>query len=352
MENMEDAEPKYTVVGGGAIGGTLAAHLSAGGHTVQIIDADTDHVHAINNSGLRITTPSDTLSARVPAYTLDDAPATLSRVLLAVKAQATDTAVRWIAPRLAANGYVASMQNGLNEATIAAQVGDERTVSAFVDLFADVVAPGVVKDGGFGTIALGEYTGGVSARVRELAGDLRHWGTPILTSNVDGFLWSKTAFGAMLTATSFVDADMADVIKDHRSSMLALAREVFAVADACGLTLESFDAFSPDDYRVGAADDQTLVAFEYLEKWLRGQTKTRSGIWRDLNVRHRATEVPTQYARVFTLADQHGIATPRLHAMVDVIRHLEKDVSISGPHLFERMDKEQNGQAKSRAEEQ
>ncbi|MFC7512343.1 hypothetical protein ACFQV4_27465 [Streptomyces thermocarboxydus] len=42
------------------------------------------------------------------------------------------------------------MQNGFNEDLIAEYVGIDRTVAAFVNIFADVVEPGVILDGGAG----------------------------------------------------------------------------------------------------------------------------------------------------------------------------------------------------------
>lgn len=327
----------YTVVGGGAIGGTLAAHLSVGGHAVQIVDTDTAHVAVINQHGLKIHGPEGTLETRLPAFVPGDAPDELGPVLLAVKSQATEAAMGWISPRLRTDGYVASMQNGLNESTIADRIGRDRTVIAFVDLFADLVAPGVVKDGGIGTIAVGEYSGGTSDRVQALADALSHWGTPIVSDNVSGFLWSKLAFGAMLTASSFIDKDMSTVISENRTAMLELAREVFAISDALGLRLESFDAFSPDDYRNAALAGQVDDAFDALCEWLAGQTKTRSGIWRDINVRKRPTEVPAHYEPVLRIAEELGIATPRIRTMVDVISELEREDVVMGDHLMDRI---------------
>src|SRR5699024_3075971 len=148
-----------------------------------------------------------------------------------------------------------------------------------------------------------------SPRVAKLARDLEHWGTPIVSANVSGFLWSKLAFGAMLTATSLIDDDMAEVVDANRATMLGLAREVFAVSDDLGIQLEGFDAFRPDDYRIGSPDDVTEAAFDALCHWLAGQTKTRSGIWRDINVRRRPTEVPSQYEPVIATAAQRRIHT-------------------------------------------
>lgn len=326
-----------TVVGGGAIGGTLAAHLSLAGHPVQIVDTDSAHVAAIRAQGLTIQSPSGDLTADVPAFEPDDAPDELGCVLLAVKSQATESAMGWIAPRLRADGYVASMQNGLNEAAIAEHIGIERTIIAFVDLFADLMEPGVIKDGGIGTIAVGEYAGGTSSRVRGLAADLSHWGEPIVSDNVSGFLWSKLAFGAMLTASSFVDEDMSDVISENRSPMLGLAREIFTVSDALGLSLEGFDAFAPDDYRSSASPATVDAAFDSLCIWLSGQTKTRSGIWRDINVRKRPTEVPSHYAPVLDIADNFRIDVPKIRVMIDVIGDLERGNSTMGDALLKRI---------------
>lgn len=328
-------DSSYTVVGAGAIGGTLAAHMHAQGVPVQLVDADVHHVAAIRRNGLQIKTPSAVMVADVPVYGLDDAPKHLDRVLLAVKAQATDSAAAWIAPRLSSDGYVASMQNGLNEATIAAHVGAHRTVTAFVDLFADVLEPGVINDGGSGAMALGEYSGGTSDRVRQLAQDLRHWGTPTVTGNVAGFLWAKLGFGAMLTATALADADMSELIDRHRPAMNGLAAEVFDVAAAEGISLEGFDAFDPASYVRGADPVQNAAATDDLIKWLSTQTKTRSGIWRDIAVRKRPTEVPTQYEPVIEMAAKHGLRLPLVEELVSVIRQLETgSISMDEDHLF------------------
>lgn len=327
-------ENPYTVVGAGAIGGTLAAHLHAQGVPVQLVDADPLHVAAIRENGLQIKSPSGVLTAEVPCYSLDDAPGTLERVLLAVKAQATDSAAAWIAPRLSSGGYVASLQNGLNEATIARHVGADRTVIAFVDLFADVLEPGVINDGGIGAMSLGEYAGGTSDRVRQLAHDLRHWGTPAVTDNVAGYLWSKLGFGAMLTATALADADMSELIDRHRPAMNELAAEVFDVAAAEGITLEGFDAFDPSCYTRGADTARNSGATDDLVKWLSTQTKTRSGIWRDIAVRQRPTEVPTQYRPVLELAAKHQLDVPLIEELVSLITQLETGaIAMDEEHL-------------------
>ena len=189
--NVQEKSP-YTVVGAGAIGGTLAYHLARAGHEVTVVDADADHIRAIAADGLTLAQGDRTSSVPVAAAVSPPAgPDSVGRVLLAVKAQATDRALDWVAPRLAADGFVVSLQNGLNEDAIAARVGAARTVGAFVNLFADVTGPGVIRDGGLGALVVGEMDGSTSARVQSVVQDLQSWGPARATTNVSGYLWSK-----------------------------------------------------------------------------------------------------------------------------------------------------------------
>lgn len=332
----------YTVVGCGAIGGTLAMHLDAQGVPVQLVDADVDHVDAIRRNGLRLQSPDGTRVARLPAFALDDAPARLERVLLAVKAQATAKASAWIAPRLATSGYVASMQNGLNEATIASFVGAERTIIAFIDLFADVMEPGLIKDGGAGAMALGEYAGGVSERVRTLAHDLHHWGDPVVTENVQGFLWSKLGFGAMLAATALADADMSELVDRHRPTMNELAAEIFDIAETERIRLEGFDAFDPEAYERSADQVRREEATDKLVAWLATQSKTRSGIWRDIAVRKRQTEIPAQYDPVVKIANQRKLDASLIGQMVLLIEQLEAGQIVMSEEHLSNLDRTAN----------
>jgi 2-dehydropantoate 2-reductase len=320
----DDRSRSYVVVGAGAIGGTLGHHLARAGHHVTVVDTDSEHVRRIREDGIVVVRGANRTVANVAgAGTPDDGgPGTVERVLLAVKAQATGRALDWIAPRLAAEGFVVSLQNGLNEAAIADRVGRERTVGAFVNLFADLIGPGEIRDGGLGALVVGELDGSDSRRVREVVEDLQAWGPAKATANVSGYLWSKLGFGAMLVATALADAPMAELIDRHRSVMHALAAEVYAVASAEGVALEPFDAFDPGPY-AGTAEPAKDAATDTLVAWLRTQPKDRSGIWRDIAVLQRPTEVPTHYRPVLATAARHGIATPGLERLVAQIGELE-----------------------------
>lgn len=323
----------YTVVGAGAIGGTLAWHLVRAGHGVHLVDADAEHVAAIDRDGLVLERDGRRAAVEVPASGLEG-PLPRGTVLLAVKAGATDAAAAWIAGRLHADDCVVSLQNGLNEEVIAAHVGVERTVGAFVNLFADVVDAGVVRDGGAGALRIGELDGRASRRVEQIVADLQAWGPAEATTNVVGYLWSKLAFGSMLSATALADAPMADLIDAHPESTTALVREIVELAAAQGIRVEPFDAFDPA--ALTAVDPAAGVTA--LTGWLRTQSKDRSGIWRDIAVRRRPTEVPLHYGPVLARADELGRPTPVLRDLLAQIAEVEADPSSMSVDRLARLD--------------
>lgn len=319
----EHEKRDYVIVGAGAIGGTLAFHLVRAGHRVLAVDKDAAHVLAIRREGITIAHDGTRESVAVPIATPDEAVVTAAmRVLICVKGVgATEDASDWVAPRLSPDGFVVSLQNGLQVHKVAERVGARRTVGAFVDFFADLVAPGLIADGGAGTLMVGEVDGASSERVAQLVADLQVWGPARATRNIVGYLWAKLGFSAMLAATALADAPMADLIDRHREVMMSLADEVFALADHRHIALECFDAFDPASLRGSAAERRTGI--DCLVTWLHSQPKTRSGVWRDLAIHHRPTEAVGRYAELIVAASDAGCATPHLEALVTILRELE-----------------------------
>jgi len=300
---------RYAVIGAGAIGGTVAAALVRDGHEVLLCDADSEHVAAVNADGLRIEGPVEEHTVRVPAVTPDRLEGPLQAVLLAVKAHHTAAAVAPVAPLLASDGFVVSLQNGFNEDAIAAAVGRERVVGAFVNFGADVVAPGRILRGNRAAFMIGELDGADTPRLRGLVADIAD---ARQTANIHGYLWSKEAYGAILFATAVSDLAIADALAEprYRPLFLAIAREVLAAATA---TPEPFDGFDPADLE-GSID--RLVEFN------RRSAKTHSGIYRDLTVRHRKTEVDAMLAALDgPLVRQTGAL---IHAIEDGRRVCER----------------------------
>ena len=313
---------QYTVFGAGAIGGTVGAHMVRGGESVLFVDRDAEHVRAMQERGLTIRGFDGTFNVKVDATMPDALPERLDTVLLACKAPATEDAVRSFKDRLATDGCVVSLQNGLNELQIARLVGEARTIGAFVNFSADYLEPGLIHFGGRGAFYIGELDGAITPRIHQLRDGLGHWGNVQVTDNIWGFLWGKQAYGAMLFATALTNDSMGDAIDQHRDVTVELAREVLSVAKALGRTPLGFDGFEPE--AIGSSDQATVDAsLERLIAVRRTDEKTHSGVWRDMAVRKRRTEVDAHFGPIVADAQRLGLKVPLLERMIAMIHEVE-----------------------------
>jgi 2-dehydropantoate 2-reductase len=311
--------------GAGAMGGTIGAHLVRAGHDVRFVDIVPEHVAAMNAGGLHITGPIADFHVPADALLPDAIDGPLGLVLLCVKAHHTADATRMLAPHLASDGVVVSVQNGLNEPVIAEIVGSPRTFGCFVNFGADYIGPGSIHYGGRGTVAAGETDGRISPRAHAIHALFRAFDErAILTGNVIGYLWSKLAYAAMLFATALSDEGIADALDRpaHRPVYAALAREVVHVAIAEGVRLEPFDGFDPGAY--GSWSAATTASLDALSAHNRRSAKTHSGIWRDLAVRRRRTEVDAQLGPIVHAGRRHGIETPLNERIIEMIHEIER----------------------------
>ena len=299
---------RFTVIGSGAIGGTVGAHLVRAGHDVTFCDADAAHVEAINARGLQVTGPVEQFTAHAPAVLPTDLPTQLGTVLISTKSHHTASAAELLRGRGDDFDVVVSLQNGLTADRLTDVIGPGRLVVSFVNFGADVMEPGVVMQGNVGTFCIGEPDGPVSDRVRELAAALPY---AEATDRILGYLWAKEAYGAMLFGTAVSDLSIADALAAprYRDLWLAVAREVLDQAPVEPLP---FDGFDPADLD---GSIERLVVFN------RGSAKSHSGVYRDLAVRHRKTEVDDLTEAVTGPLTAHIAAV--IHAIEDGERRCE-----------------------------
>lgn len=317
-----------TVYGAGAIGGTTGAALARAGHDVLLVDSAAAHVEAINAQGITIERRDGVTTTRVPAVTPDRLGRDLALVLLAVKSHHTAEVLRDLAPRLAAGGTIVSLQNGLSEEQIAASVGAQRTIGCLVNWAADWVAPGRILHGGHGAFVLGELDGRITPRVRELAALLSAVEETPVTDNIWGYKWAKLIYGALLFATALVDAHVYEVVERSpgvKDALVGIVGEGIAVADKAGVRVLPFDEFDPAWYRAALAGDTSARdrAMAAIAAHYRQHTKTKTGIWRDLAVRRRKTEVDGQLGMLARKGESLGVATPLTRRLAELIRDLE-----------------------------
>jgi 2-dehydropantoate 2-reductase len=326
--------------GAGAIGGTLGAYWARAGENVAMVDIVPDHVEACRTTGLSITGPVEEFRQVVPCVTPEELTGTYSRVVLAVKAQATQAAATALKPFLAEDGYVLSAQNGLNELEIAEVVGAERTMGAFVNFGGDWHGPGEILFGNRGAVVIGEIDGSIRDRTRDMHRLMQIFEPDaVLSDDIWGWLWGKLGYGAMLFGTALTDDSMAANFADEsrRPAWRALGREVMAVARARGVTPRGFNGFDPSAFAPEAPDAVTDASIQALVGFTSQTAKTHTGIWRDLAVRKRKTEVDQQIGTIVRLAQDAGVETPALRAVVDLIHDIEDGRRPQAPDTLQEL---------------
>ncbi len=312
--------------GAGAIGGTLGAAFFRAGEDVIFVDNVREHVDAINANGLKIVGPifEDTVKAR--AYLPEELEGEYHRTFLCVKAHHTEAAAKSLVRHLPADGYVVSAQNGLNERVIARIAGEHRVVGCFVNFGADYLQPGVVQYGGEGALVIGELDGRFTDRAEDIYELVRQFEPKaLITNNIWGFLWGKLIYGALLFGTALTNESIADVLANPvaRPVLRRLALEVATVAAINNIRPEAFDGFDPAAFGPLALPEQTEKSFDDMVAHNRTSAKSHSGIWRDLAVRKRKTEVEAQVMPVVEIGRESRVPTPLAARLIVMIHEIE-----------------------------
>lgn len=322
---------KITILGAGAIGGVLGACLTRGGCDVELIDIDENHIAALKKRGMTTITPDGKWSVPVHAYTvheyLEHPHSSLECVLLSVKTQYTTDALKPFLPLLGPDSFVVSVQNGLSEYEIADLIGKERTVGSFVNIFSDYIDPGVINYGGKGALVIGEIDGSITPRLHTLEKELKGLDRLEISDNIFGFLWGKLGYATILTATALTNETMADIFANHkyRTMLMNLASEILEVATKEGISLPIFDDWNPSDAypREHRNLEQMNKQLDIHVKRLRTYTKVHSGIWRDIAIRHRRSEMHEQLQLPIQIGSKYGLSLPLTCMVLDMLTEIE-----------------------------
>jgi 2-dehydropantoate 2-reductase len=317
---------RFHVVGAGAIGGVTGGFLAKHGEDVTFVDVVPEHVAAIAAQGLLIDGVAGEFRVPAPAFLPRDLTGPLDVVLLAVKSQNTLAALDGIEPFLGPDSLVVSLQNGLNPDLIAERIGRERVAGAFLNFAADYIAPGHVLYGGVGDYYLGRLDSPPDERLIEIAAKFDRIMHTVLTDNIMGYLWSKQCYGSLLRTTALIDAPVHEVLQVplNREVITAAVGETVAVALAFGQRLEPFAPFEPSLFSGPRDQEQIDRFFERVADRFQSRIKQHTGVWRDLRVRKRRTEVPWTTGEVLRRGASLGLSLPVNTGMVQMIVEIEE----------------------------
>jgi 2-dehydropantoate 2-reductase len=300
---------RATIVGCGAVGSLFAANLAQLDDVeVWAFDLDRDHVHAINEHGLRLSGAGEVVG-KVRATT-DPAELPPSDFgIVATKCMHTAAAIEATAP-VFASGAVCSVQNGVgNEEVLAQHV--ERVIRGTTFPAGRIVGPGHVQWDVKGDTTIGPFepSPAAMAEIEQLADACTRGGMPTMAvEDARGPQWRKLIFNA---ATNPIGAltglPHGRVVEDAglRRLVSGLVDEGKAVAAVQGIELDA----DPEELIDHAARPD--VAYDH-----------KASMLQDVEAR-RPTEIDYLNGGVSRFGRKQGVPTPLNDAVTALIKGLE-----------------------------
>ncbi len=294
---------KIAVMGSGAVGCYYGGMLARAGHAVTLIGR-AQHVDAIGARGLVLDTQRFHETVALGASTDPAAVAGAGLVLFCVKSTDTETAAAELAPHLAPEAFVLSLQNGVDNADRLRDALRRHEVAPVVVYVAtEMAGPGHVRHHGRGELVLGS-----SPRSEATAAMFTAAGIPAeVSDNVAGALWAKLILNCAYNALSAIAQQpygqlvqapgVGDVIGD-------VVRECLAVARADGVAV-------PGDVDEAVRQIPRTMATQF------------SSTAQDLS-RGKPSEIEHLNGYVVRRGDALGVPMPVNRVLMTVVKLLER----------------------------
>ncbi len=335
---------RIAVMGTGAVGGYAGAHMAQAGEDITFIDPWPEHVETMRSKGLRISHIRDVPEFTVPVRALHltelqhfakEQPVDIAFVCM--KSYDTAWATAMISQYLSPNGFVVSLQNCMNEETIAGVVGWGRVVGCIASsITVDLCEPGHVrraagKSGDKHTVfRTGEVHGRITDRVKEIKRLVALTDSALVTTNLWGERWSKLVTNAMANgmsaSTGLISKEILrnDVLRRFGAR---LGSEAIRVGQALGYELEEVHHIDPEIIAKAGEGDAAAVR-EYDEHRLAEVNKAGGGEHRpsmgqDM-VKGRRTEIEFLNGLIVRKGEEVGIPTPANAALTDIVKRVER----------------------------
>jgi 2-dehydropantoate 2-reductase len=345
---------RIAFVGAGALGGYVGGYFARAGLDVTLIDPWPEHVETIRARGLELdgVTPEEKFVVKPRILHITEvqslAKTPVDIAFVSMKSYDTAWATALIAPYLAPEGFVVSLQNCLNEETIAGIVGWGRTVGVVASLISvDLFEQGkirrtIAKGGDKHTVfRVGEPHGRITARVEELVQWFKGIDSSKATANLWGERWSKLVQNGMSNGVSAAsglssnDCGRNDAI---RRFQIRLAGEGIRVGQALGYQMEKIRGLEPE--RIALANEGDAAAMKEVDAALlpKAGANPRADIQRPSMAQDirkgRRTEIEAMNGFIARKGAECGVPAPANEKLTGIVTKVERGGLPPSPALL------------------
>jgi 2-dehydropantoate 2-reductase len=341
---------KIVIVGAGAVGGYAGAHMVQAGEDVTFIDGWPAHVEHMRQHGLRVTHAKDVPEFSVPVRALHltdvqqlskEKPVDIAFVC--TKSYDTAWACMLISQYLAADGYVVSLQNCMNEETIAGVVGWGKTLGCIASsITVNLPAPGHIHRGagkrGAAHIVFraGEVHGRITQRAEHICRLVGYADSAKATENLWGERWSKLVANVMgngLSASTGLTGSQMLGNEAIRHFSTRLGSEAIRVGQALGYQLEEILHLPPETLaRAGEGDEAAMRTCDEqrLKDAKATSSEQRPSMGQDM-LKGRRTEIEFLNGYVVREATRLGLNCRANAALTEIVKRVERGELVADP---------------------
>jgi 2-dehydropantoate 2-reductase len=321
---------RISIIGSGAVGGTLAALLSRAGHDVTVT-ARGDNLRAIREHGVRLDGGFGETVAHVTAERHLSARPDLA--ILATKAQDAEAALRSELEQLTGAPLLV-VQNGLGGLVVAQRIAPDSPLLGGLALFAaSYLEPGHVTITGANPMIVGAAPGTDRAVLDRVAAILSE-ALPIeLTSDIEGAQWTKLLINHVNALPAITGMSVQEVVADRGllRVMTASMRETVRIARRAGVRFAPVQGVSGRILELVGRLPLALGAFFPRLLARRMGSVPNPGSTLQSIRRGQRTEIDHLNGAVVGVADRQGERAPVNAAIVTLVHEVEKTTRFLTP---------------------
>ena len=304
---------RILVVGAGALGGLVGAHLTEAGEDVVLLEIDEKRAALLNQEGLFITEEGKgerKVDIKVITSLTGIDPVDL--VFVSVKTYQTEAAVNGVLPVIGDSTRVLSMQNGIGNTDVMAGIlGKDKVLSGITYHSIQHTGPNKLRYRvGIKPIQIAPYEGKPGPEVEKIGEVFRQAGLNTdVVRNIDHVIWQKLLHNAVVNPVSAITGLNCNQLLDDpdlQAMMREICMEIIAVMEVRGVPI------------VNKQDPYAPVINS--QKALR---QNRPSMWQDLN-RGLKTEIDALNGAIVAEAERHGLKTPLNWMLVRLVHSAEK----------------------------
>jgi len=300
---------KVAVLGAGAMGCLFGGLLAEKGLSVVLIDVWKEHVDVINSKGLKMDGYGGDRFIKIKATTEPVKLNTVDAIIIMCKATALEKALMGVKNIIGEKTVLMSFQNGIGHEAIMSKIaGKEKVLGGTTTQASSILGPGHIKNHASLPSWIGEYEGGMSDRVKNVAETFTVHGLETIASdNIKKRKWMKLfALTAIGPLSAIFDLNHSDLYINNKSSKDSrdLGKQII---------LETKQVAKADG--VDVSEDECL---EMFNKILDSKQTNKSSMAFDVLYK-RKTEIEFINGAVSKIGKKHGIATPLNDLMYKII---------------------------------